>query len=199
MSKSRTKLPISCDSTKCENGLHCFRATKEMIDQNRAGVCISCGAAPIDWLRLHGRSIGDAAHTLESLKQEYVRYYFWNIELKQRPINHARRKGKIGIRAAIRRQLETSIAAAKPFHDGFQTPMPVPDEATTVYPYAQHATATCCRKCLEYWHGIPRGRQLTADELDYLSELVFCYVEERVPEMTDQGEYIPAVRKHENL
>jgi predicted Fe-S protein YdhL (DUF1289 family) len=28
----------------------------------------------------------------------------------------------------------------------------------------QHATATCCRGCLEKWHGIPRGAELTDEE-----------------------------------
>jgi predicted Fe-S protein YdhL (DUF1289 family) len=29
---------------------------------------------------------------------------------------------------------------------------------------AQHATATCCRGCLEKWHAIPAGRELTDAE-----------------------------------
>jgi hypothetical protein len=33
---------------------------------------------------------------------------------------------------------------------------------------AQHATATCCRGCLENWHGIPKGRALGADEKAYI-------------------------------
>jgi hypothetical protein len=33
---------------------------------------------------------------------------------------------------------------------------------------AQHATACCCRGCLEKWHHIPEGRSLTESELDYV-------------------------------
>ena len=33
---------------------------------------------------------------------------------------------------------------------------------------AQHATATCCRKCLAKWHFIPKGRELTQREIDYI-------------------------------
>ncbi|NUQ20024.1 MAG: DUF4186 family protein, partial [Gemmatimonadaceae bacterium] len=29
---------------------------------------------------------------------------------------------------------------------------------------AQHGTATCCRGCLEKWHRIPAGHELTAEE-----------------------------------
>ena len=33
---------------------------------------------------------------------------------------------------------------------------------------AQHATACCCRGCLEKWHRIPRGRALNAEERRYI-------------------------------
>ncbi len=36
--------------------------------------------------------------------------------------------------------------------DGRQTPR----EGNTIF-YAQHATASCCRTCIEYWHGIPKN------------------------------------------
>ena len=42
-------------------------------------------------------------------------------------------------------------------NDGKQTPM----RGHPVF-IAQHATACCCRGCLEKWHKIPSGRALTA-------------------------------------
>ena len=33
---------------------------------------------------------------------------------------------------------------------------------------AQHATATCCRGCLEQWHSIRKGRALTLEEKEYI-------------------------------
>ncbi len=33
---------------------------------------------------------------------------------------------------------------------------------------AQHATATCCRGCLQKWHAIPKGRALDATEKRYV-------------------------------
>jgi hypothetical protein len=47
---------------------------------------------------------------------------------------------------------------------------------------AQHATATCCRTCLERWHGIPNGRQLTGDELSYAVELIGRWIAREVAE-----------------
>lgn len=37
---------------------------------------------------------------------------------------------------------------------------------------AQHATACCCRNCLEKWHKIPQGRTLTPDEQTYIIKVL---------------------------
>jgi hypothetical protein len=59
--------------------------------------------------------------------------------------------------------IEERLAPADPANDGRQTPM----RNHPVF-IAQHATATCCRGCLEMWHGIPKGHALTADEKAYI-------------------------------
>jgi hypothetical protein len=51
------------------------------------------------------------------------------------------------------------LAPAAPVNDGKQTPY----RGHPVF-VAQHATACCCRGCLEKWHGIPRGQPLTSAE-----------------------------------
>jgi len=43
---------------------------------------------------------------------------------------------------------------------------------------AQHATATCCRICLQRWHGIPKGRELTADEQAYAVNVICRWIEQ---------------------
>lgn len=48
-------------------------------------------------------------------------------------------------------------------NDGKQTPF----RGHPVF-VAQHATACCCRDCLEKWHRIPRGRELTLEESAYV-------------------------------
>ena len=59
--------------------------------------------------------------------------------------------------------IEERLAPAEPRNDGKQTPM----RNHPIF-VAQHATATCCRGCLEKWHGIPKGRVLTTDEKAYI-------------------------------
>jgi hypothetical protein len=58
--------------------------------------------------------------------------------------------------------IEERLAPANPLNDGKQTPM----RNHPIF-IAQHATATCCRGCVEKWHGIPKGRSLTTEEKAY--------------------------------
>lgn len=51
------------------------------------------------------------------------------------------------------------LAPANPARDGRQTPW----KGHPVF-VAQHATATCCRSCLQKWHGMPKGRELAPVE-----------------------------------
>jgi predicted Fe-S protein YdhL (DUF1289 family) len=55
------------------------------------------------------------------------------------------------------------LAPADPPNDGKQTPW----RGHPVF-VAQHATATCCRGCLETWHGIAAGHPLTSAEQEHV-------------------------------
>jgi hypothetical protein len=62
-----------------------------------------------------------------------------------------------------RQFIRDRLAAAEPKNDGRQTPM----RGHPIF-IAQHATAACCRGCLEKWHRIPRGRELTDEQIEYV-------------------------------
>jgi hypothetical protein len=182
-------LKISCTSTDCKNNLHCFKAHRKMAEKDH-GKCRECGADLIDWTRVHLRNIGDAEHTFAALKHELVRHHFFHKTIDDGAVAHARRKGRINLHQAVCTRLEKHLAPAAPPRDGYQTPM----EGNAIY-YAQHATACCCRKCLEYWHAIPQGRELTDQELEYCKSLIELYLKERLPDLNDQPEKVPARRK----
>jgi len=55
------------------------------------------------------------------------------------------------------------LGPAQPDNDGKQTPM----RNHPVF-IAQHATGTCCRKCLEKWHQIEKGKELTEEQVNYI-------------------------------
>lgn len=66
-----------------------------------------------------------------------------------------------------RKFIDERLAPANPANDGKQTPM----RNHPVF-VAQHATATCCRGCLEKWHRIPRGEALTDMQREYVVKVI---------------------------
>jgi len=164
--KKPAPLKISCTAADCSNELHCFKATKKMAEGDR-GRCRACGADLVDWNRLHKRKIADAEYTFRALKHELIRSHFFHETIDETAVAHARRKGRIRLREAVRNRLERYLAPAALPWDGRQTPF----SGSSIF-YAQHATACCCRTCLEYWHNIPKGRALTEKELQYCEALI---------------------------
>ena len=68
--------------------------------------------------------------------------------------------------------VEERLAPAFIPNDGKQTPM----RGHPVF-IAQHATACCCRGCLEKWHKIPSGRALTAAEQEYIVGMLLFWMQ----------------------
>jgi hypothetical protein len=64
------------------------------------------------------------------------------------------------------------LAPAHPLHDGRQTPY----GGHPVF-VGQHATATCCRNCLQRWHHIPKGLPLRAAEIDYAVTVLLAWMQ----------------------
>jgi hypothetical protein len=130
---------------------------------------------------LTGNACADAAHTFAALQHELIRHHFFHRLIDERPMRHARRKGRLLLKEAARDRLRKYLAPAQPPRDGRQTPF----EGSAIY-YAQHATATCCRTCLEYWHDIPRGRPLTPQEFEYCAKLIDLFLDERLPDLAEE-------------
>ena len=178
-------LDIHCTSSDCANDLHCFKQLRKMSPDER-GRCRSCGADLVDWGRLHRRDLGDAGHTFEALQHELIRHHFFHAEIDDMALRHAQRKGRIKLKEAAWDRIRKYLAPAEPPRDGRQTPM----TGNAIF-YAQHATACCCRTCLEYWHAIPKGRKLTQAEFDYCVKLVGLYLDKRLPDLADGPVKVP--------
>ena len=60
-------------------------------------------------------------------------------------------------------------------NDGKQTP-------TKGHPVftAQHATACCCRGCINKWHKFPKGVQLTSEQQEYLVNVIMEWIKRQV-------------------
>ena len=64
------------------------------------------------------------------------------------------------------------LAPAEPINDGKQTPM----HGHPVFK-AMHATACCCRGCLNKWYKVPRHRELSNNEQERIVNLLLAWIE----------------------
>jgi hypothetical protein len=92
-------------------------------------------------------------------------------------------KGRAAVLSHAEDFITRRLSPAFPSNDGKQTPM----RGHPVF-VAQHATATCCRGCLEKWHGIPRGRTLTAEQRRYLVGIIDRWLRTQDPAAPERGE-----------
>jgi exodeoxyribonuclease V alpha subunit len=106
----------------------------------------------------------DINNLFENLAKSKFRSHF---RLKGREKAYLDAKGMETIMEHARHFIEQRLAPADIPNDGKQTPM----RNHPVF-IAQHATATCCRKCMEKWHGIPKGKTLDQEEIDYVAKVV---------------------------
>jgi hypothetical protein len=92
-------------------------------------------------------------------------------ELGERERKQLAEKGPEVVRQHAFELIGARLAPAEPAKDGRQTPW----RGHPVF-VAQHATATCCRGCLERWHHIAKGRALTAMELNYVVAIIMAWI-----------------------
>jgi hypothetical protein len=95
--------------------------------------------------------------------------------LRGRDRGLAQLHGPERLRRHARELIGQRLAPAFPRNDGKQTPY----RGHPVF-VAQHATATCCRTCLERNHGIAKGRELTVDERKYVVDAICRWIEREV-------------------
>lgn len=87
--------------------------------------------------------------------------------LRGKEAEYLRSRGMGTILEHARQFVRERLADAEPANDGRQTPM----RNHPVF-IAQHATATCCRGCLEKWHHIAKGRELKDEEIGYVIAVI---------------------------
>lgn len=169
---------LTCSSTKCESQLHCFSRFMKKAEKKygKKGVCYECGDGAIDWPRMHKNDINDSKFIFDSLNKELIRYIFWQIKIEKIALENAKKLSKVELRAEAEKILRQRIKKYNPFIDNRQTPL----GKDNIINYAQHASGTCCRKCMEAWHGIPKEQELTTDQLKFCTDLVMKFIEERL-------------------
>ncbi len=106
----------------------------------------------------------DIPYKLIALKQSKFRSKF---KLTQKDRDYIATKGLETIKEHAFQFIHSRVAADFPKNDGKQTPM----RGHPVF-IAQHATATCCRGCIQKWHGIKKGRALNERKVEFIVALI---------------------------
>ena len=98
-----------------------------------------------------------------------------SFKLKDKEIDYINNKGLDVIRSHAYDFITKRLSPAVIVNDGKQTPM----RGHPVF-IAQHATATCCRGCLEKWHHISKNRELTKDEITYIVNVIMEWIKRQL-------------------
>lgn len=195
MPKERQKLELSCTASSCGNSLHCYRPTPQMRRDGIAGACRSCGDRSLNWSRIRDLNLDDISFVIAALRTEYIRAQFWNMEPNQWAKNYGTRKGRIALLNGTTRFVRKHVGPPKDAFDGRRVPWPdkTPEKMNPYY-YAQHATATCCRSCIETWYGIIPEESLSDQALAFFTALINEFIAERFPDLPDYPQTVPKIR-----
>ena len=109
---------------------------------------------------------------LEKLSKSKFRSRF---RLSQKDKAYIEQKGLDTIRQHAVDFIAKRIAPAYIENDGNQTPM----RNHPVF-VAQHATATCCRKCINKWHGFAYDVELNAKQQQYIVDLIMEWIKKQL-------------------
>ena len=148
---------------KAEGGTSALEETAET--GRRGGEDRQLGLSHEEWLKID---------LFTRIRRSRFRMRF---QLKEADFAYIREKGLPLIRSHAKDFVRQRLSSAEPKNDGKQTPMRGAPKGHPIF-LAQHATGTCCRGCLEKWHGIPKGRTLTEEEQEYIVDVLMRWIEE---------------------
>ena len=112
---------------------------------------------------------------LDSLSKSKFRSSF---HLRKKELAYIDKNGIDKIKEHAYDFIRKKLAPAIPFNDGSQTPM----KNHPVF-IAQHATGTCCRGCLEKWHKISKGVELTDNQVNYVVAIIMEWIKRNYREL----------------
>ena len=176
------QLNLTCGRSECDAELHTFRPLG--IDVTATGVvpCTACGTELAGWDPNKLRDM-PADELFAMLQREWIRHFFFHLPLTERVRKFAYRNGRDGLAQSASQQLRSGrMIGYSPRWDSQQTAM----LRGTIVHWARHATATCCRRCIAYWHGVPMAATLNENDIAYFQYLILRYIDLRLPELQTQ-------------
>lgn len=107
---------------------------------------------------------------LSKLERSKFRSSFYLTKVERQYLDE---KGIDVIRRHAEDFVRQKLAPADPINDGKQTPM----HGHPIFK-AMHATACCCRGCLNKWYKVPKGIALTNNQQERIVNLLMAWIEQ---------------------
>lgn len=192
-------LNIACFASDCRNGLHCLDHLKKgrasaAVGTTAAepGQCRACRTGVADLPNRSTETLDEVVALFDQQRKELIREHYWTAPMDHWAYNEAYRLGRIGLHAKAQKVVRERIGRTRHPKEGQQTTW-----NRDVIAYGQHAVAACCRQCVEYWHGIARGRPLTDDEVRRLTALVTIFLDLRLPDLPSAPSRVAPIRQRD--
>ncbi|MPM90972.1 hypothetical protein SDC9_138096 [bioreactor metagenome] len=165
--------------TDCTNNLHSFRTNKTLQKKGvEKGCCRECRSSLVDWERIYKKDITDFDYLRDAFKLEMIRNVFWTIKQPDEKMKkYIHDKSPEQLEELVHKRLKTTLSKPKKENDwdGRQTPFD-----GNLINWAQHATGTCCRQCLEEWYGIGANSEISDSDYAYLGQVILQYISEKM-------------------
>ena len=163
----------------CENNSHSFHTNKSLQNKGiERGCCYGCKSSFVDWERVYKKDISDIEYLENAFKLEMFRNVFWTIKQPTpNMINKIKDKSSDELSILIQKKLHTTLSKPRSqnSYDGRQTPF-----SDNLLLWAQHATGTCCRKCLELWYNIGAESTISTSDYEYLEQVIMHYLTQKI-------------------
>ena len=111
------------------------------------------------------QSIDEALKKLEHSK------FRSSFHLTKKEREYLKEKGMDVMESHARDFVRTKLSAADPVNDGKQTPM----KGHPVFK-AMHATACCCRGCMNKWYKVPLHQELSEVQQEKIVHLLMAWI-----------------------
>lgn len=180
-------LRLSCWMTSCQHGRHCLdylRQPRKGFARVEPGHCRDCGERIVDFNYEPCGTGQDGsehiAHQVLDQQSELIRAHYWHVPIDQWAYNSARRLGMAELRRRLERRVVAAVADPNVFN-GRSAPY-----AKDILAYAQHASATCCRRCAAYWHGLPSdpSDRPSEGQIKHAVAVAHTWLDVRLPELS---------------
>lgn len=181
-------LRIGCVMSSCKNGRHCLdhiRKPRPGYPATEPGRCRDCGVYVADLPEPGGRRYGDPGEVIETciaVQTELIRAHYWHVPIDQWALNQARRLGRRELHQRVAEAVTTALVNPGAFSGRGAS------YDKKIVSYAQHATASCCRTCAAYWHGLPLDGPPSTAQLRHVITAAATYLDLRLPNLPNDPE-----------